>query len=180
MEKPFHYIIPQSLGQVAQPLCLRVPEGKWTLLSSHRSRAQPGPPPGPLLRDLWLTNPFSAPPFLTSYPSGAQVSQGAGHLRTKPQAPSHTHTPPPHCFLQAPTGWIRTLAARRTPSKSPATSRMVDRRVSSPSQPPRYPSAPGPQLAARPWGSHLPFLNVSFFTYKLRMNCFKSKPLGLV
>ena len=131
-----------------------VPCVKLTFPNSHMSSAQPCDALGPLpevssaQRSVAYRIPFHFPPILTSYTTGVQGSEGAGPTcRTKHWASSCLRTPPPHCFLQGSTGWTRTLAARPTPSKSLATSRMVDRHVSSPSQPPRYPSAPCPSLA---------------------------------
>lgn len=105
MEKPLHHLIPKSLGQVARPLHLSVPEGKWTFLSSHRSRAQLCASPGPLLRALWLANPFFAPSSLTSHPTGAQGSRGGGPTSEPSPGllPTHITATP---LLPAGTYWV--------------------------------------------------------------------------
>lgn len=151
-------MIPKSLGQVAQPLSPSVVLSvKWALSNSGVGEGSTSGPskdsainelcPEGFLPSLRLTESLSDSPSPTSCPTGAQQTTRCGvHLQNHVRPSPHTNTALPRC-LQVPTGWIQTLAARPTPSKSPATSHMVDRRVSSPSQPPRYPSSPQALLA---------------------------------
>lgn len=84
----------------------------------------------------WSREGRSLKPYTTSATSSRALRRPWAPKRTPPGSAGTLWTVSRR-WQMVPTGWIQTLAARPTPSKSPATSHMVDRRVSSPSRPPR-------------------------------------------